>query len=218
MERDIAERLSRELKIDITQVTREYYEMLILKGLSGLPCSDDLIFKGGTALRLAYGSPRFSEDIDFSVETDCLSGKFSDMIERIISPMEEAEITDLIEKYYTYLAEIKISKDYLNFPFRIKIEIRREIDEDYKWELQMIKSSCSIYSVLLKTVTLEQLYTDKQLCLKERMQPKDLFDFWYISQVLKRPYNPEVKIDRKILRRDLRKFLPLDFHKIVEEL
>jgi len=28
--------------------------------------SQKLVFKGGTALRLAYGSPRFSDDLDFS--------------------------------------------------------------------------------------------------------------------------------------------------------
>ncbi len=33
----MAERLSRELKVDITQVVREYYEILILKELSADP-------------------------------------------------------------------------------------------------------------------------------------------------------------------------------------
>jgi len=32
-----------------------------------LPETDILLFKGGTALRLIYGSPRFSEDLDFSL-------------------------------------------------------------------------------------------------------------------------------------------------------
>ncbi|GAH63535.1 unnamed protein product, partial [marine sediment metagenome] len=122
------------------------------------------------------------------------------------------------DKYYTYLADIKITKDYLSLPFRVKIEISKRTDENYRWKLQLIKSPCSIYSVLFKTATLEQLYTDKQLCLKERSQPKDLFDLWYISQVLKMPYKTEVEIDKKMLRRDLRKFLPIDFHKVIEEL
>lgn len=218
MERIIAERVSRELKLDISQVVREYYEVLILKELSALPFSDSLIFKGGTALRLVYGSPRFSEDLDFSMISGCSGGEFSDTIEKIISPIPDSEITDLAEKYYTYLAEIKITKDYLSLPFRVKIEISKRIEESYKWKLKLIKSSCSIYSVLFKTATLEQLYIDKKLCLKERAQSKDLFDLWYVSGVLKKSYNPKVKIDRKILIRDLKKFLPLDFHKVLEEL
>ncbi|MEA1912838.1 MAG: nucleotidyl transferase AbiEii/AbiGii toxin family protein [candidate division WOR-3 bacterium] len=218
MERDIAERLARELKIDKTQVTREYYEILILKGLSSLPCSDYLIFKGGSALRLAYGSPRFSEDLDFSMTKDCFGDKFSDIVRKIVTPIPDSGITDSVEKYRTYLAEIKITKDYLGSPFRIKIEVSKRVEKDYKWHLLMLKSQSSIYSVLFKVATLQQLYIDKQLCLKERVQSKDLFDLWYISEVLKRPYNPEVEIDKKILRRDLRKFLPIDFHKVIEEL
>lgn len=218
MERSIAERRSKELKVDITQVVREYYEILVLKGLSSFTQSKCIIFKGGTALRLVYDSPRFSEDIDFSLASDCIKEMFPDIIKRTISPFPECEITDLTEKHFTYLAEIKISKEYLDLPFRIKIEVSKRIDENYKWELQVVRSPCSIYSVLLKTATLTQLYKDKQLCLRDRAKPKDLFDFWYISQLLKKPYKPDVQIDGRILKRDLRKFLPLTFHDIIEKL
>lgn len=218
MERIIAERLSKELKVDIIQVVREYYEILNLKDLAGSPISDKLIFKGGTALRLAHGSPKFSEDLDFSIISELNNANFLNIIKKIISRIHDSEITDLAEKYYTYIAEIKITKDFLDIPFRVKIEISKRIGKNYKWKLQLIKSHCSIYSVLFKTATLEQLYIDKQLCLKGRAQPKDLFDYWYISEILKRPYSPGVKMDKKILKRDLKKFLPIDFHKVIEEL
>jgi len=57
--------LSKELKIDIERLTREYWEMMILKEISQSKIGDFLIFGGGTALRLAFGSPRFSDDLDF---------------------------------------------------------------------------------------------------------------------------------------------------------
>lgn len=218
MERNIAERLSKELKVDIAQVVREYYEILVLKELADNPISDKVVFKGGTALRLAYGSPRFSEDLDFSIISELNDANFLNTLQKIISHIPDSEITDLAEKYYTYLAEIKISKDFLALPFRVKIEISKRIEKKYAWKLQLIKSPCSIYSALLNTATLEQLYIDKQLCLEGRAQPKDLFDYWYISEILKRPYNPGVKIDKKILKRDLKKFLPISFHKVLEKL
>jgi len=59
-------RLSAELKIDRERIAREYYELLVLNEISEKSWSKNLIFKGGTALRLAYGSPRFSDDLDFS--------------------------------------------------------------------------------------------------------------------------------------------------------
>src|SRR4030042_738144 len=78
MEQLIAEQKARELQIDRTQVVREYWELIILKGLYDSPFGRNIIFKGGTALRLAYASPRFSEGLEFSLTPDALKGKFPD--------------------------------------------------------------------------------------------------------------------------------------------
>ena len=45
---------------------REFWEAPLLHELSQTSWSSSLVFKGGTALRLAYRSPRFSDDLDFS--------------------------------------------------------------------------------------------------------------------------------------------------------
>jgi len=55
MEQLFAERLARELKIDVTQVAREYWEVILLNRLFEAEGGEKLVFKGGTALRLAYG-------------------------------------------------------------------------------------------------------------------------------------------------------------------
>jgi len=46
MEQLLAEKVARELKIDITQVVREYWELVFLKSLYESPYSRYLIFKG----------------------------------------------------------------------------------------------------------------------------------------------------------------------------
>lgn len=61
------QRLSGELKIDRERIVREYFELLVLNELSNRTWSKSLVFKGGSSLRLAYGSPRFSDDLDFSL-------------------------------------------------------------------------------------------------------------------------------------------------------
>lgn len=48
-------------------VVREYVQHIFLSELYKLTGSDHLLFKGGTALRIVYGSSRFSEDLDFSL-------------------------------------------------------------------------------------------------------------------------------------------------------
>ena len=219
MEQLIAEQKARGLRIDITQVVREFWELILLKGLYDSPYGRDLIFKGGTALRLAYGSPRFSEDLDFSLIHDRLKGKFRGWVGKIISPFPELALTDLEEKRYTYLAEIKVIQEFLHFPFRVKVEISRREIKDYQWKLQLLSSSASVVQVLGQVGILEQIYQDKVSCLKDRARPKDLFDLWYITQKLKIPYTPPPTIlKKKDLVRDLRKYLPKDFWPAVEEL
>ncbi|MBM4136689.1 MAG: nucleotidyl transferase AbiEii/AbiGii toxin family protein [Nitrospira sp.] len=219
MEQEIAEYQAKNLKIDVTQVVREFWEIMLLKGLFDSREGKFLIFKGGTALRLVYGSPRFSEDLDFSLIEDKIKGKFSLLIEKIISPYSEITITDLEEKYYTYLGELKITQDYLPMPFRIKIEISKRRERAYKSELAVISSTVSTVQCLGRVALLEQLYKDKITCCKERAKPKDLFDLWYICQKLQRPYKPEtISIPKKELVRELKKYLPKDFWPVIDKL
>ena len=52
--------------VDIN-VVREYFQHLFLSQLYKMEGGEHMLFKGGTALRIVYGSPRFSEDLDFSI-------------------------------------------------------------------------------------------------------------------------------------------------------
>ena len=219
MEQSIAEQKARELKIDKTQVVREHWELTVLKGLYDAPFGRYLIFKGGTALRLTYGSPRFSEDLDFSLTKDVFKGKFSSLISKIIAHFSELSLIDLEERDFTYLSEIKVTQNYLPFPFRIKIEISKKEIKDYQWELKLLNSPATVIQVMGQVATLEQIYKDKLTCLKGRAKPKDLFDLWYVSEKLNIPYTPQkISLNKKEVVRDLRKYLPSDFWPAIEGL
>jgi predicted nucleotidyltransferase component of viral defense system len=219
MEQLLAERLAGELKIDITQVVREYWEVLFLKGLLESTNGNELVFKGGTALRLAFGSPRFSEDLDFALQKDTLAGKFEDATSALVDPFQEAEITDVAAKRWTYLCEIRITEGYLPHSLRVKLEVSRRPARGYQSQLRLITSPGTPLQVLGRVVTLEQLYRDKLACLKGRSAAKDIFDLWFICQKLKIPYRPpKTSVSRKELRRDLGKYLPADYRGVIEEL
>ena len=49
-------------------VVREYLQMRILQSLQNAGAMIPLAFHGGTALRLLYHMPRYSEDLDFALE------------------------------------------------------------------------------------------------------------------------------------------------------
>lgn len=52
---------------EFPNIAREYFQHLFLAELYKLSGAEKMLFKGGTALRIIYGSPRFSEDLDFSL-------------------------------------------------------------------------------------------------------------------------------------------------------
>ena len=49
-------------------IVREYVQMRILHSLQSAGAMIPLAFHGGTALRLLYRMPRYSEDLDFALE------------------------------------------------------------------------------------------------------------------------------------------------------
>jgi predicted nucleotidyltransferase component of viral defense system len=219
MEQILAERLALELKIDVTQVVREYWEVVLLNRLFESPWSRDLLFKGGTALRLAYGSPRFSEGLDFSLFKNNLGGTFKETASGLVKPFAAADITDLVAKRWTYLCEIRITEEYLPQPFRIKLEVSRRPAPGYRSELRLITSPTTPIQALCRVATLEQLLQDKQDCIMDRAAPKDIFDLWFISQKMGIQYKPpDAKTTPRELKRELAKYLPSDYQRVIEGL
>lgn len=73
-----------------SNLAREYLQLYLLRLMHDAGSTDDLAFVGGTALRLLYRLPRFSEDLDFCHEPLPKRAKFDvarlfDTIERGLS-------------------------------------------------------------------------------------------------------------------------------------
>ena len=65
---EMLEKLGRQYQVGVfPNIVREYFQHIFLGELYRLPDAGKILFKGGTALRIIYGSPRFSEDLDFSL-------------------------------------------------------------------------------------------------------------------------------------------------------
>jgi predicted nucleotidyltransferase component of viral defense system len=66
--KEAIQKLARQYHVpDYPNIVREYFQHLFLSELYKLDNADHLLFKGGTALRIVYDSPRFSEDLDFTI-------------------------------------------------------------------------------------------------------------------------------------------------------
>ena len=212
-----AERWAKELKIDSTQVIREEWELKILKILFDSALGQKVYFKGGTALRLAFGSPRFSEYLDLTAFRSITKEEFRSFAKMVSQSSPSIKISDLKSKFYTHLAEFKITENYLPKNFSIKVEISKR-ETKSRYSLRMLTSAVSDLQVLANVEELDDIYKEKLAALSSRKKGRDLFDIWYISQKMKRVM-PEglVKINKREIRQ-INKFLPLNLRQITPEL
>ncbi|MCM8795356.1 MAG: nucleotidyl transferase AbiEii/AbiGii toxin family protein [Candidatus Omnitrophica bacterium] len=219
MDKDLAFKLAQDLKIDIEQIIREWWEMIILRDLFSSSIGSYLCLKGGTALRLAYGSPRFSEDLDFSVIKKFSFKLFEKEISIIEKRYTELGITDIADNSYTYIAQYRIKEFWRPLALSIKIEIsKRTVDKKAKpYELVNLKSRVNNVEALGNVMRIESIYKEKLQALETRNEARDLFDIWYLSGVLNKPFSPvRNKFKKRILVRDLRKYLPKNYWKVID--
>lgn len=219
MEQQIITETAKNRGISPDAVIREYYEYLLLKELYESPVGDRIVFKGGTALRLFYGLPRYSDDLDFTMERVFSFETFSKAVKTAVKKFGNMRISDLWDKKYTYICEIKVVEDWLKLPFSIKVEIsKRKNRETWQSELKMAVSEDFKTSVFGRVYSLDALYKDKLAALSGRDEPKDYFDLWYICQLKKIPFAPGKKPDKKRYRQVLGRYVPRKYMKTLDEI
>ncbi|MEW6405400.1 MAG: nucleotidyl transferase AbiEii/AbiGii toxin family protein [Chloroflexota bacterium] len=221
MEQSLAENLSRQLKIAAEQVVREEYELLILRSLMESSLGKALVFKGGTALRLAYNSPRFSDDLDFSLIASLSEEAFVSVAEAISREIPQVTLSEALTKHFTFFALYKVREPFLPFAFSIKLEISRREEtlvREQDFVIRLLTSPVTPVSALAQVATLERLQKDKATAMADRHQPRDLYDLWFIAQKLRQPYyTPDLSgFDQRAIRRELRKVLPKDHWQVID--
>lgn len=219
MIREEAERLSQQLKIDISQIAREEWEMKILELLFDSSLGQKIYFKGGTALRLAYGSPRYSEDLDFTVFKNITEQEFKIFAQNVAQINPQVKISDFKDKFNTLLTEFKITEPYLSRNFSVKIEISKRQNKNYKYSLRLLTSPVTNIQVLANIEEIKDIYAEKLAALFSRRRSRDIFDIWFIAQKLRLPLpQNQPKILKREIRQELNKFLPLNYQSVVKEL
>lgn len=213
----LAKELAKKLQISVNRVVQEEYELLLLKEIFDSSLGKRLVFKGGTALRLAYGSPRFSEDLDFSLLKTISEKEFCGLMQRISRLLETLKLVECREKHYTLFAIFKVTEDFLTQPFSIKIEVSRR-EKIKKYELKLLTSEVSSLQVLTKVMTLDNILADKLDAVKEREKARDLFDLWHIGELKKIPIKIPKDMPLLQLRAELHKYLPKNYWPVVESL
>ena len=107
MDIQLAAAKARSLNISLVQIVREEYEMIILNRIFESPFGQKLIFRGGTALRLAYNSPRFSDDLDFSQLKPIKVKEFQTWCQETVESNPYMKLAEALKKKFTLFAFVK---------------------------------------------------------------------------------------------------------------
>ena len=161
-------------------VVREYCQHLFLSYLYQQPGSERLLFKGGTALRIVFRSPRFSEDLDFT-GVNIIHHEIEDIFGNTLANVEKTGIlVELEESKKTTGGFLGIASFHA---YDQKIEIKIEIS------LRQGKASEGVRAVVqsdylppysLVHLPTEVLIQGKLDALFARQKSRDFYDYFYL--------------------------------------
>ncbi|MBL7131038.1 MAG: nucleotidyl transferase AbiEii/AbiGii toxin family protein [Candidatus Omnitrophica bacterium] len=225
--KSLIEELTHKYQTTQVNVAREYCQHLFLSYFYQKKKSDRLLFKGGTALRFIYNSPRFSEDLDFTTYNMAMrqiETIFIDSINDIAQTGIGVELEEAKIASGGYLAIARFT--FLDFKQTIQIEASmRSKKLKIASEVNLVNSDY-IPSYNIVSLAEKDLIEEKIRALLDRAKPRDFFDIYFLLRAnLSTPKNSlslnkvlkkleKTKIDFK---RELRIFLPKSHHNILKD-
>jgi len=161
-------------------VLREYVQHLFLSSLYRTNGSEKILFKGGTAYRVAYKSPRFSEDLDFSAG-DISINEIEKIIVGVLEDLSNnGLVCDIQESKGTtggYLAKLFTTFQGEKVPIDIQISLRQNVGKNYD-VFDIINEYVSTYSALLLPKT--AMIDEKIQAALVRSKPRDFYDIYFL--------------------------------------
>lgn len=210
-------------------VRREYFQHLFLSYFYQQAKASTVFFKGGTALRVIYQSPRFSEDLDFNAEGLDIKAIEEVILDTLSQIQKENVAVNIAESKQTsggYFATLEFG---INILINLQISLRKK---KTRGEVVTIPNDfIPVYTIV--ALSTNQLTGEKMQALLERKKPRDFYDLYFILRDSRlRPYLPkdQLKEALQIIKNikmnfefELKQFLPRshwmvirDFKRILE--
>ena len=179
------QRIAQRESIGLQAQERDYLQFLILSLVYAR--SQDLVFKGGTALRIVYHGGRYSEDLDFNAfgsatETQQL---WNDVVDDLKRYGIEAELRQAWQGEQSYSFDVSYrgplydGRDATKGKVRVDLNLRDEATETQR---ELVSSAYDDVRPFVATVlTPYHLLADKVRALLMRGKPRDVYDLWLMQ-------------------------------------
>lgn len=182
---------------DEEHALKEILQEIALYGLANANFFDKAIFHGGSALRILYGLPRFSEDLDFLLKIPDLHFKWEPYMDAIIATCKQygvhPEVTDKSRVNNTvkkmFLKDDSIGKiidlSFVHHPGR-KLTIKFEIDTNpplgSNFDIKFLEFPLD-YSIIAQDLSSSFAGKCHALLCREYIKGRDWYDFtWYVAK------------------------------------
>jgi predicted nucleotidyltransferase component of viral defense system len=206
-------------------IRREYIQHLFLSNFYRRRNVNSFYFKGGTALRLIFHSPRFSEDLDFSLSSLDIRSIENEIIDTLKEIEREDIYADIIESKQTtggYLSKLL---------FHLKTDKVELILQMSKREKSYAGEVVTVNNEFLPPYTIfildrRKLVAEKVQALLTRAKPRDYYDFYFLLRAgLIQNKNKQVlaKVKEKLktdidFKKELQGFLPKSHWPLIKTL
>jgi len=175
-------------------VEKEVLHYEIFVAMQAGQMMDDLVFQGGTSLRLVRGANRYSEDLDFSGGLDYSSEQHEKLGGIIASHIHSKFGMDVsVKNKESGGNHVDINKWQISVQTRperpdiamqkIKIEIADV--PNYSSELAPLKDNYSLgYQILVNVETIDEIMADKLIAFPaaKNIRYRDIWDLTWLSQ------------------------------------
>ncbi len=179
-------------KIRAGNLAREYLQARILESLQSMGGMIPLVFQGGTALRFLYDLPRFSEDLDFTLERSEDGFVFGKLLEKIQREFEKEN----------YSVELKVNtgkgvhSGFIRFPGLLyELGLSRQRNQVLSIKLEVDTNppaGAGLETTVVRRYVLLQLQHHDRASLlagklhallqRDYVKGRDVYDlFWYLS-------------------------------------
>ncbi len=190
---------------EVKAAMRQVMQQVALAGLYRAGFFDHAAFYGGTALRIFYGLPRYSEDLDFSLlrpDTDFSLSRYVQALEdecrslgitvearakqkTVVNHIDAAFIhtTSRVQELLLHADGRPGSKETISVKIKLEVDVNPPLDFDTEERLLLKPFSCYIKCMRPEDLMAGKLHAVLFRRWKNRVKGRDWFDLeWYIRR------------------------------------
>ena len=176
------ETVARREGVPLHNVERDYVQHVLLRHVG----ANGLTFKGGTCLRIAYGSPRYSEDLDFNAEST-VEDALADLQRAALRLADYGMSAEVVRRtsrgglaaVLRYEGPLFSGDSRSRGAIRLDVSLRREAVSTEEAFVPRTPYA-DVPQLVLRVLTKDHLLAEKVRALLVRGEPRDLYDVHFL--------------------------------------